>query len=110
MVRYGNSFRLGRPRSHPMPSEPFIYHALADGRSVDEIAFSLGIAHKTLADFIKVRRERWERNPPGRLVADERRIVITRETFVGHSYRSVAISLPRISMHVAARQEAGRNG
>jgi len=106
MARYGNSFRMGRPRSHPMPSEPYIYHALADGRTVDEIAFSLGIGHKTLVDFITVRRERWQRNPPGKLVADERRIVVTRETFVGHAYRTVNVSLPRITMHVLAREEA----
>lgn len=106
MGRAGNSFRLGRPRNRPTPSETYVYHALEDGRSEDEIAYSLGISRKVLTNFVKIRLERWRVNPPGRLVDDERRIVITRETYLGHAYRTVTVSLPRISMHVLARAEA----
>ncbi len=105
MAHSGNSFRLGRPRNHPTPAEPYVYHALAEGRSEDEIAFSLNISRKTLINFIAIRRERWATNPPGKLVGDERRIVVTRESYTGHAYRTVTVSLPRISMHVLAREE-----
>lgn len=110
MTRAGNSFRLGRPRHNPTPSEPYVYHALADGLSIDEVAFALGINRSTLVEFIRLRRERWAAHPPGRLVADERRILVSRQAYTGHSYRTITISLPRISMHVAVREEARRHG
>lgn len=110
MARPGNSFRLGHPRHNPMPSEPEIYYALAEGRSEDEIASSHGMSPEALRNYIRVRQERWALNPPGRLVDDDRRIVVRRETYVGHAYRTVIVSLPRISMHVAAREEARRHG
>lgn len=102
----GNSFRLSRRNARPMPSEAYVFHALADGRSEDEIAFALGVSRKTVVNFINIRLERWRANPPARLVEDDRRIITTREAYIGNAYRTVTVSLARNSMHDLARAEA----
>ncbi|WP_411033808.1 hypothetical protein [Shinella sp. BYT-45] len=110
MSRPASPIRLGQRRTRPMPSEAFVYHALADGRPIEDICTDVGMSRNNLLQFISARREAWEARPPKRLVEDERRIVVMRESFIGHAYRQVSVSLPRISMHVAARTEGERHG
>lgn len=103
----GNSIRRGHRRPRPMPSEAYIYHALREGRALDEIGVAVGMSWKTLRMFIKSRSENWQENPPKKLTSDERRVVVTKEAYIDRAWRFISISLPRNSMHDIARSEAG---
>lgn len=104
-ARPGSSFRSGRHRVMPAPSESYLYQALRDGRSLEEIAASLGLTRKSIRRYIALWSDGWATRPPRTLVDDERRVVVRREGYVGNAYRMLTISLPRNTMHDLARAE-----
>jgi hypothetical protein len=103
-MKTGNAFRLGALRTKPMPTEASIYNALQAGRSLDGIAEQVGLGRESLRMLIRSRLPDWQKRPPREIQEDARRIVVTCVTYTGNAYRTVSISLPRISMHVAARE------
>lgn len=104
MARIGNFFCLGALRTKPMPTEASVYNALRAGKSLDGIAAMVGLSAESLRMMIRSRLPDWQKHPPREIREDAQRIVVTRVTYTGNAYRTVSISLPRISMHVAARE------
>lgn len=73
------------------------------GMGHHEIARELALSYSAVCNTITEGVRKWrEEERLARLVEDERRIVVTRTIVLGQEIRNIRLSLPRVSMHVAA--------
>ncbi|CZT36165.1 hypothetical protein [Rhizobium sp. 9140] len=86
---------LFKPRR--MPEEGIVFRDWHAGMTFADMAIKYDAHAETVRRYVAVRQEDWKRQLRHPLVSDNRRIVRAR------------VSLPRISIHVAALRDAGIN-
>lgn len=93
---------LINPRRSRIPAESLVREDWQNGITRREMAALYGVSTTAIDAYLKRRMPAWTKQRVRPLEPSERKIVVTREAWIDSASRRVRISLPRISMHVAA--------